>query len=60
MTISEPDNLDAIWDTRFRDPLNKFLDEFMDHSRRVFFNWSGIQQMRWAAADGRTYEEGAG
>ena len=44
MTISEPDNLDAIWDTRFRDPLNKFLDEFMDHSRRVFLIGAGYSK----------------
>ena len=44
MTISEPDNLDAIWDTRFRDPLNKFLDEFMDRSGRVFLIGAGCSK----------------
>ena len=42
--MRKPDNLDAIWDTRFHEPLNKLLDEFMDHSGRVFLIGAGCSK----------------
>lgn len=41
---SKPSNLDSVLGTPFREPLNKFLDEFMDHSGRVFLIGAGCSK----------------
>ena len=42
--MSKPDNLNVVLDAPFREPLNKFLDEFMDHSGRVFLIGAGCSK----------------
>ena len=58
--MSKPDNLNVVLNAPFREPLNKFLDEFMDHSGRVFLIGAGCSKCAGLTVDGRTYAKSAG
>jgi len=42
--VNKPDSLNAVLDTPFREPLNKFLDEFMGRNVKVFLIGAGYSK----------------